>query len=200
MNKFNTKLSAAVAMAVVIATTLAPAAMADTVNITENGINSNNTVNITNTNGTTVNQGNETLFVNGVLAGSGTGGNTANGNTGGGNVNVTSGNATTNITINNGGSSNDAALPDCGCQTPNTTVNVDKNGVNSKTTVKVVNSNTRTVNQGNRSAFINLVGARSRTGNNKANGNTGGGNVNVKSGNAVTNINIDNAGSSNVLH
>lgn len=199
MNKFNAKLSAAVAMAAVIATTLAPAAMADTVTIENNGVNSTNTAVVVNANVTSVDQSNSTLIFNGVLTGSNTGNNTANGNTGG-NVSVQSGSATTTVNTTNTGSANSAKAPDCGCPTPATTVNVEKNGVNSDNTVFVANFNKRTINQGNRSATINLIGARSRTGNNRANGNTGGGNVTVKSGNGTTTVNTTNTGSSNILN
>lgn len=199
MNKFNTKLSAAIAMAAVIATTLAPVAMADTTVVESgNGVNSTNNVTVNNTDNTTVNQSNATLIVNGVNATSNTGGNNANGNTGG-NTTVDSGKATTKVNIENTGSSNDANLPDCGCPDPNTTVEVKNNGVNSDNDVKVTNSSKLNVNQENRSAIINLVRAKSRTGGNDASLNTGG-NTTVNTGNAKTKVKIKNTGSKNILH
>lgn len=199
MNNYSKKLSAAVAMAAVIGSALAPVAMADSINISGNGMNSNNTVVVTNSNVTTVNQTNHSLIVNGISAVSNSGGNTANGNTGD-DVNVTSGNATTNVTVNNTGPSNDADLPECGCPTHNTTVNIEKNGKNTTNTVVETNTNALLVNQKNRSAIINMIGAKAKSGKNKANGNTGSGDTTVKAGNATTNVVVNNLGPSNILH
>lgn len=198
MNKLKAKLSAAVAMAVVIGSTLAPVAMADTdIIVKDNGGNSTNNVTVNNTDKTTVNQTNSTLIVNGVLVVSDTGDNTVNGNTGDGDVNIDTGKVVTKVKIDNTGSSNDATLPDCVCQDTNTTVKVKDNGTNSNNDVDVTNKNKLKVNQRNRSATINLVGAISKTGNNDASLNTGGGNTTVTTGKVKTRVKINNTGSSN---
>lgn len=201
MNKFNTKLSAAVAMAAIMAGSIIPVAFADTnVVVKDNGAFSDTNVTVNNTENTTVNQTNATLIVNAVHASSSTGGNDANFNTGG-DVKINTGDATTRVKIENTGSSNDATLPDCGCPEPTTTVKVKDNGAFSDNDVKVNNGKKTPVNQGNASAIINLVGASSGTGWNDANHNTGGDQqTTVKTGKSKTKVKINNTGSSNTLH
>ncbi len=199
MNKFNAKLSAAVAMAAVIATTLAPAAFADTIVVKGNATDSNNNVTVINSNTTDVTQTNESLIVNGVLTVSNTGLNSANENTGG-ETNITTGKVVTDVNITNTGSKNEAVLPDCGCPKPDNSVTVKKNGKDSTNTVRIVNRDNKTVTQNNSSAIINLVGTISNTGLNSANENGGGDDPTIKTGKIKTKVNIRNTGSSNILH
>lgn len=69
-----------------------------------------------------------------------------------------------------------------------TTVKVKKNGAGSTNTAIVVSKKKTTVNQYNGTAVVNLVGVLQNTGVNSANGNTGDGNVEVKSGDATATV------------
>lgn len=68
------------------------------------------------------------------------------------------------------------------------TVTVHGNGVGSSNTVVLSNSNTSSTKQVNKTAVVNLTGVFQNTGNNKANGNTGGGAVSVTSGSAMSTV------------
>lgn len=199
MTNFSSKLGAAVAMAIVIASTMASAALADTtVDVSGNGVNSTNNVTVNNTNNTTVNQTNNSTIVTDVDAESSTGGNNANYNTGG-DVNITTGDANTKVKVSVGGSTNSAVLPDCICNTTNNSVNVTDNGVDSNNTVNLKNKNNLTVKQKNNTVVVTDVDAKSKTGKNSANYNTGPGSTGISTGNATTKVKVKVTGSSNTL-
>jgi hypothetical protein len=186
MIKLSTKLGAAVAMAAVIASTLAPAAFA-------NGSKPKG-VTINNTNNTPVTQKNKTLIVNGVLSVSNTGGINV-GKNDDGKVKIKTGNTNTTVTINNTGSSNNATLTNCGCPNQGAVTTLDQgNGPNNSVTVN--NSSTLTVQQTNKTAIINVVGVISNTGLINVNGTDDGKTV-ITTGSTNTDISINNTGSSN---
>ena len=91
------KLTTSIVSAALLATSFAPAAFADTIEIVNNGADSTNVVNTTDTNVTGVHQSNSTYVVNAIGVSSNTGGNTANQNTGG-DTTVDTGNATSTVT------------------------------------------------------------------------------------------------------
>lgn len=68
------------------------------------------------------------------------------------------------------------------------TVTVKNNGAGSTNTVIAVNKQKTKVRQTNLTAVVNLTGVNQDTGGNKANGNTGGGEVTVDSGTATSNV------------
>lgn len=198
MTKFSPKLSAAVAMAVVFASTLVPVAFADTmVDVSGNGANSTNNVTVSNTDKMSVKQTNNSTIVTDVNASSNSGGNNANYNTGG-DTSIMTGDASTKVKVSVGGSTNSAVLRDCTCKTPDNTVNVMDNGADSTNTVDVTNKNKLTVKQKNYSYIVTGVNAKSKTGKNDANSNTGG-STGISTGNATTNVKVKVTGSSNTL-
>lgn len=198
MKKMSTKLGAALTTAAVIASTLVPVAMADTVTIERNGADSDNNVTLNNSNTTTISQSNETVIVNSVQASSNTGNNDANQNSGG-DVRINTGNAETKVKIENSGSSNHADVAKCACPEHDTPVIVERNGADSDNTVIVNNMNNLTVNQMNVNTFINSALARSNTGWNDANKNTDG-DARIKTGKAKSKVKIINTGTSNALN
>ncbi|MCL4418607.1 hypothetical protein M1146_00730 [Patescibacteria group bacterium] len=76
-----------------------------TIDITRNGVGSNNRAKVVTINSLTVNQGNATLVGVETLVGSNTGGNSASGNTGG-TVGITTGTANSSVGVSVTGSSN----------------------------------------------------------------------------------------------
>lgn len=198
---FNYKLGGAVAIATFVASVLAPAGLADTViDVTNNGANSNNTVNVTNNGGggASVKQTNNSTVVNGVNVTQNTGKNKANFNTGDG-TSVTTGNATSNVVVNVGGSTNTADNEGCGCAVASTLVTIADNGAfsNNKVTVKNGNDSKKagTV-QKNTSVIVNAVNVKQNTGKNKAKFNTGG-TTGVTTGNTTSNVTVNVTGSAN---
>lgn len=199
MNKFSTRLATGMATATLMMSLLAPAVYADTtLEISGNGKNSNNDINVSSTNSDTIKQNNTSNINIDLNVTAKTGGNKANDNAG--DVNVKSGNATTNIDILIGGNSNEATVDDCGCTPENLNVTISGNHKNSNNTVNKTASNSKTKKQKNNTTF-NLTGnVKAKTGKNKANGNLGNGTVNVTSGNANTTVNVTVDPSSNTLN
>jgi len=74
---------------------------------------------------------------------------------------------------------------------------VSGNGAGSENGVVVASEKNTVVGQLNVMVVENVVTAKSNTGGNKANGNTGAGNVEVVSGNATTDVTIANIGGDN---
>ena len=99
------KLTTSIVSAALLATSFAPAAFADTIEIVNNGADSTNVVNAGSTNVTWVKQKNKTAVVNLISAKAKTGKNKSNKNTGG-NVNVLTGNAASTVGTTVTGSSN----------------------------------------------------------------------------------------------
>lgn len=193
------KLSLGAASAMLMASALTPVAFANTTVVEAgNGAFSYNSVKVKSSNTTSVGQSNSSVISNTVSTSSSTGGNDASFNTGG-DVKIVTGNASTNVGIMNTGSSNEATLPDCGCNQPDTTVLIKKNGAFSVNKVKVNYSNTKVVSQSNTTVLTNLVGSSSSTGDNNSSFNTDGGTI-VKTGSTWTKIKVYNTGSSNTLN
>ena len=101
-----------------------------TLEISDNGARSNNTITVNNTCSVNVTQNNTTNVDVNISANLSTGGNQANNNTNG-SVNVTSGNATSDVNITIGGSSNSAEVPSCCECNDSVNVTITNNGVNS---------------------------------------------------------------------
>lgn len=77
-----------------------------------------------------------------------------------------------------------------------TTLEISGNGTDSENKVTVSNTGSTTVQQSNNAIITNSVTSNTSTGNNEANKNTGGA-VTVKTGDAVSSVNIDNMVNSN---
>lgn len=71
------------------------------------------------------------------------------------------------------------------------------NGKNSTNKVKIKKQNTTTVVQGNSTIVGNVIGVITNTGGNKANGNTGRGDISVNSGRVTNTVSVNVGGSTN---
>jgi len=195
MTKFQTKLTTAFATGAVLLNALAPLASADTtLTITGNGSDSTSNASVAQANNTTVTQTNATNISNNVSSNANTGGNQANDNTGG-NVAVHTGDATTDTQIKNTAGSNAANISNCNCNT-DAAVEISGNGHASDNTASLTNTNTTALFQTNATSISNDVDAKAKTGDNKANDNTGG-NVDVHTGDATTLVRLNNTANAN---
>lgn len=194
---YTSKITSAIAMAAIIAGTIAPAAFADTtVNVNHNGALSNNTVNVNNSTETNVTQTNVSGVVTLVNSSANTGGNHTSFNAGGGNV-ISTGDATSTVNVTVGGNTNNATVSPA--PMTDTTVNVNHNGVLSKTNVKVNNSSKSNVTQQNFSFILTGVNSTTNTGGNSSSFNTHGING-IGTGAATSTVNVTVHGSSNTLN
>lgn len=169
---------------------------ATTIQITGNGVDTNNTVNVTSNNTVTVTQSNTSNITNNVSASANTGGNDANRNTGG-NVSIDTGNATTNVSVSTATNLNSAQVSPCGACTGNTTVEISGNGDRSDNNLDLNANKTTSVYQLNDAYINNDVDASAKTGKNDANSNTGG-SVSIDTGNATTNVSVSNKANANL--
>jgi len=191
---YKSKITTAIATGAVLLNALAPLTFADST-ISGNGAGSQNKVDITNNQTTTVNQSNTFTVNNNINSSASTGGNKADDNTAG-NTTVTSGNATVNDSVTNTGNLNKATVSNTNADPGN--VNITNNGAGSKNTVNSSdNGSSTSVSQNNVADFSNNVTANATTGKNSASDNTGR-QSNVQSGNAETDVNVTNAANANV--
>lgn len=201
MTNLKMKITAGLSAVAIMGSVVTPAFAADTtVDISGNGSNSTNTVGVTNTKSTEIVQKNKTSVKTNLKITGNTGGNKANGNTGDGDVTIDTGDVDTAITITVGGGSNEATAPDCGCAPDTVDVVVSGNGNGSDNTTGVVNSKTDTQKQKNKTKVKAKATVKAKTGKNKANDNTGGGAVDVTTGNVDTTAELTVDASSNTLN
>lgn len=194
------KFFSAFVSASLFASVVSPVALAAELEITNNGANSDNTIVVDTSNTTVVDQSNESEILTGAFSKATTGGNTANKNTGGGDVTVTSGSATATTAVTVTGSSNEATVDPCPCSSTLPNITIEKNGAGSTNKVTYKKPNTFVAVQYNGSFVGTLAVSKAKTGKNKANKNTGGGNVTVTSGPAVDTTAVTVTGSSNTLN
>ena len=120
------------------------------ITVTGNGAHSNQDVNLTLSNDTTVKQSNTTEVTNIQSANSSTGGNSITGTTGeGGDPSIETGKATSTNLLKVTGGSNTAIANDCGCEPTALSVDVSKNGAKTKTKVTLKVSSKNTTDQKN---------------------------------------------------
>ena len=143
-------------------------------------------------------QYNRAHFDNDVDVDNKTGDNEAKYNTNG-DVDVTSGKTETDITVENMANSNLDESEGCGCPTEDVDVNITDNGKGSKNTVVLTTKVANKRYQTNNAHIDNDVDVDNETGDNEANGNTGG-DVTITSGNSKTTISITNNANSNVIN
>lgn len=199
MSKFIYKIGTAVAAAGIFGASFAPAVLADnTIDISGNGNNSNNTVNVTDVCLAGVIQKNYTKVNTNTTVDQSTGGNEANNNTGG-DVNITTGNTTSSVNVTVGGSQNTATAPDC-CQCVNgsSDVTISGNGNGTKNTVNDTNVAATLVVQKNRTKVRTKTTLKQKTGKNKSNGGTGG-NATINSGATDSTVDVSVDPSTNSL-
>lgn len=167
------KIAAGIASALLLTVAMAPSAFAETfVSIHGNGSFSDNEVEISGSNSTSIVQNNESTIVNDVDVSNNTGGNRASGNTGG-DVSIETGDATSNVEIINHGNTNVASLNDCGCD-EDLSVVISGNGFRSDNEVSIDQDNSKEVIQNNDTFISNDVDVDNNTGDNRANNNTSG--------------------------
>lgn len=194
MHDTKRKLVTAIATGALLLNAFVPVAFATTtIEITGNGVGSDNYANVTQTSNTVVNQTNNATVTNNVNATADTGDNKAKFNTGG-SVTVNTGDANVTANVSNTLNSN-AAQANC-CQTGNTDVLIDGNGVFSTNTVNLTQNSKTTVTQTNTANVTNNVDANADTGNNNAKWNTGG-DVTVSTGNATVNVDVSTQANAN---
>ena len=175
---------------------IAPISLASSVEVTGNGAGSGNTVNLEVNRTVQIQQQNTADVRNSVDANANTGNNEANDNTGG-DVSITTGNATTKVALNNQANSNLESGVCCDDSSVN--VKVAGKGSGSDNAVNLSLNNERNVSTTNELNIDNRIEAGANTGDNEANGNTGG-DVNISTGNALIEIVLTNKGNSNVVN
>jgi len=202
MNKLYFKLAAGTGAAILASVILAGSAYAADLEISGNGKDSNNTIEIKQETCCTVVQTTQTNVWAGVSASASTGGNEASGNTGG-DVSVTSGNATAVAGVTVIGGSNSATNPCCCQQTTcegdcaqGGSAVISGNGEDSTNKIKITKTGKSTLVQGASTNVGAWVKAKAKTGKNKANSNTGG-TTTVLSGSGTSTSGLTVVGGSN---
>lgn len=170
--------------------------------ITGNGTNSENEVEVEVENEVYVQQGNEAYIENNVSADAKTGGNTAGRNTSG-DVMIDTGDAATFVEVDNQANSNVAEVD--GCCAMDVDVLISENGADSENEVELEindgghhgkNETGTYIGQYNLANVENNIDADAKTGYNKAGRNTGG-DVSIYTGSALTGVSANTAVNSN---
>lgn len=189
------KIATAFATSAIVLNAIATPAFAGTnIQISGNGENSNSKADINVTHSNVVTQNNTANVTNNVDVNSSTGGNKANGNTGG-DVKIDTGDAKTNVTVSNQLNQNVAQLNCCPAN-DTTNVVIEKNGEYSKNKVYLDRENFNGIFQNNAADVYNDVYVKTNTGNNSAKSNTGG-DVEIKTGDANSTVNVSTAANFN---
>ena len=197
-NKYALKLGAAISSSALVFGLMAPAAFAADLEISGNGVHSDNNITVVTTNVFDLNQTNNTDVDLNINATAKTGKNTANDNTGG-NVTIDTGNATSNVTVVVTGGSNDATVTPCGCDETTLSALISGNGGHSNNDVTKVKTNVNTNKQKTKTKVKGRVNSKAKTGKNTANDNTNG-TVDVTTGNGNATVDVTVEGGSNTLN
>ena len=182
-------------LGVLVAVSSTPAEAA--VNIDGNGAKSWNRVKVEKKLKDIRSQFNHAHFDNDVDVDNETGDNEAKYNTGG-DVEVNAEVAKADVEIENNANANLDESEGCGCPTEDVDVDITDNGAWSSNKVKLTTKVTSVHHQTNIAHIDNDVDVDNDTGDNKANGNTGG-DVLVMSGDATATVKISNNANSNVM-
>lgn len=167
-----------------------------TVKISGNGEKSENDATLGLGNTTSVFQDNNAKIDNKVDVNAKTGYNQAKSNTGG-NVEITTGKATTDVTVKNSANANVAKVGGDGKNKGSLNLWITGNGEKSDNNIDVSADRSVKLIQSNYADIYNDVYADAISGNNKANGNTGG-DVEITAGEASTTVLVDNMANFNV--
>lgn len=187
------KLISSLAAGATLLYTVTPVFAGVTLDISGNGSDSNNEVRYEQENEVEVLQVNEAEVLNQIEVKVDTGDNEAEDNTGG-DVSIKTGDAETKVTVSNTLNSNVAEVESC-C-TGDVEAKISGNGTDSKNEMKLELENETEVEQYNAATVLNYIEARSNTGDNEAEDNTGG-DVSIKTGDADTTISVSTAANSN---
>lgn len=195
----NKKLATAISTGAILIQTLTPMALADTTVLnTGNGSASTNSIDLTQTHSSTVDQTNSAHISNNVHSNNNTGDNTASDNTGG-MVTIDTGNASSDTSIRNLANKN-IATGGCGtCGNDQTRAENSGNGSFSSNDIDVNKSTSADVSQSNSADFYNTVHSDNNTGFNDANRNTGDG-ARILTGHAADSVDISNTANANIAH
>lgn len=176
---------------------IAPVTFATTIQVSGNGSDSDNTVNLEISRTVDIFQQNTADVDNNVDAGANTGDNNANDNTGG-DVSISTGNATTKLGLSTTANSNKTFGTCCGGDL-SVDAKIAGNGSDSDNRINLtLNSENRFV-ENNSLDIDNRIELYSNTGDNNANGNTGN-DVEISTGNALIELVLTNKGNSNVVN
>lgn len=184
-------------MALVMATSV------DAATISGNGANSSSRIRQLMSRIHTVQTTNRVSNSTEVLITSNTGGNSADrnvvgsgGNSGG--IEVNTGGIGAGVLVSNQGGSNQVVSDDCGCEAPEVDATIEGNGSRSRNTITISNSTTSMVNLFNRVMNLNSIGAFGNTGENSTDRNvTGDGDIEVTTGDIITEVVVENSGGIN---
>lgn len=169
-------------------------ASAITLEVTGNGVQSDNDIEIKTEQKTEVSQSNDFNVNNNINANSSTGSNSASRNTGG-NSKIDTGNATSTVEVVNAGNTNEAVV-DCCASAHDVNVLISENGDSTDNKVDLKNENKVEVSQQNSSNIKNEINNDATTGWNEANRNTGG-SIEIVTGKAKATTAVFNGGNVN---
>ena len=158
-----TKISTAIATGAVLASSIAPAAFANSIEISGNGAFSRNSADVSQESSTRVVQSNDSNISNNVSVSNDTGGNSSSFNTGG-DTTIRTGDATSDVRIVNEGNTNVANVQSCGCDSGGS-ISIHGNGAFSENDVDVDSSHETTYVQRNNQDIDNDVNVDNSTGN-----------------------------------
>lgn len=161
------------------------------VKIAGNGAYSTNNAAATNTDTKYVTQANTANVTNAVTAKADTGKNDASFNTNGDSIIVT-GNAKNNVTVNTEANKNVAVIGGPVVANPReSSITIEGNGAFSSNSVALAKTSAVVLTQASTATIVNAVTAKANTGKNTSSFNTGGTTA-IVTGNAKTNVDIDN--------
>lgn len=169
--------------------------LAVSVEVSGNGTDSSNTIDVTVTRTVVIQSTNTAKVSNDVSVGANTGDNQANENTGG-DVSISTGDASAGAKVSNALNSNKLSLA-C-CPGGDKSVKVSNNGADTNNKVTLNVNNTTGITTENNLDINNDFDVWANTGGNEANENTGG-NVVIKTGDANALVTVDNKGNENVI-
>lgn len=179
MKKYLLKTSTVTTLSLLVTFALVPQVWADqSLQVIENGADSQSNVSVNSSNNTNVEQANHMNVINTVESKAETGGNAANQNTNGQQTIVTGdANISNEITTTGNQSVVDASC----CQTTSTSTTITGNGAGTENTITHTNTNQTTITVLNNATIVNNISIKANTGKNRASFNTGGDTI-IKTG------------------
>lgn len=188
------KFSSIIAITSLLFQLATPAFAATTLEISGNGADTENAVQVSRTSETNVVQSNNAEIKNDVQSKSDTGSNEANKNTGGG-VSIKTGDADSLVSVENSANSNSVDLENCDCE-GDVEVLISENGADSKNAVDLATSDSTLVAQDNKADIDNKIRTEAETGDNEANKNTSG-DVEIETGDATVTVGVKTEANAN---
>jgi len=194
MTKLERRITTAIATGSILLQMALPTFAATELVISGNGSDSTSGIAVEQGGSTQVQQTNNTVITNNIDVKADTGDNEAEDNTGG-EVSVESGNASATVSVTNVANQNTANVESCDCE-EDVTVTIEGNGTDSDNGVELGLGHSTSVVQNNQAVLYNNVEVDAKTGDNKAEDNTGG-DVSVDSGDADATVSVSNMANMN---